>query len=56
MGGKRRKVSPAYVDNIRASGLTIYDPIEVGDLSLWIPTSELQQILDVGLRGISEAI
>lgn len=55
MSGKRRKALPAYVDSIRESGLTIYDPIEIGDPSLWIPTPELQQLLDCGLRGISVA-
>lgn len=42
-----------YVEAIRASGLTIYDPIEIGDLALWIPAPELEGILDEGLAGIS---
>lgn len=44
-----------YVSAIAASGLTIYDPIEVGDPDLWIPTPELEAILDEALRGISLA-
>jgi hypothetical protein len=27
-----------YIDAIQRSGLSIYDPIEVGDPELWIPT------------------
>lgn len=44
-----------YVAAIARSGLTIYDPIEIGDPELWIPTPELQALLDRGLRGISLA-
>ena len=50
--------SPApvpYVQNIRASRLTIYDQIEIGDLALWIPTPDLERLLNDGLRGISLA-
>lgn len=50
--------SPApvpYIQNIRASRLTIYDPIEIGDLALWVPTPDLEQLLNEGLRGISLA-
>lgn len=43
----------AYVDAIAASGLTIYDAIEIGDPHLWIPVTELQSILDHSLKGIS---
>lgn len=42
-----------FVTTIGASGLSIYDPIEIGDPNLWIPTPELQTLLDDGLRGIS---
>ncbi len=42
-----------YVEAIRASRLTIYDPIEIGDLALWIPTPELEGILNEALAGIS---
>ncbi|MCL2525057.1 MAG: restriction endonuclease [Betaproteobacteria bacterium] len=44
-----------YAKNIHTAGLTIYDPIETGDPALWIPTSELERLLDDGLRGISLA-
>ncbi len=44
-----------YVRAIKASGLSIYDPIEVGDPSLWIPAPELEELLDEALRGISLA-
>ncbi len=38
---------------IRESRITIYDPIEVGDSELWIPTLELESLLDHGLVGVS---
>lgn len=41
-----------YAGAIAASGLTIYDPIEVGDPKLWIPTPELETLLDTALVGI----
>ncbi len=44
-----------YPGTIAASGLTIYDPIEVGDPDLWVPTPELESLLDERLRGISLA-
>ncbi len=44
-----------YTQAIAASGLTIYDPIEVGDPDLWVPTPELESLLDERLRGISLA-
>lgn len=44
-----------YVTNIRTSALTIYDPIEIGDPALWIPTPDLERLLNHGLRGISLA-
>jgi hypothetical protein len=40
---------------IRVSHKTIYDPIEVGDPTYWIPSPELEALLDEGLRGISLA-
>lgn len=40
-----------YSQAIAASGLTIYDAIEIGDPELWIPTPELEAILDDRLRG-----
>ena len=42
-----------YVAAIAASGLQIYDPIEVGDENLWIPTPDLEAILDLALVGIT---
>ena len=44
-----------YVESIRQSGLTIYDPIEIGDPELWIPTRELEALLNAELAGISLA-
>lgn len=44
-----------FVFNIVSSGLTIYDEIEVGDPDLWIPTPELEALLDAKLPGISLA-
>lgn len=44
-----------FVAAIRRSGLTIYEEIKVGDPTLWIPTPELQALLDAGLRGLSLA-
>ena len=40
---------------IRASRKTIYDPIEVGDPTYWIPSLELEALLDQGLKGLSLA-
>jgi len=42
-----------YAKNIKQSGLTIYDNIERDDHDLWIPTSILEKLLDVALRGVS---
>lgn len=42
-----------YVDAIRHSRITIYDPVEVGDPILWIPAPALDELLNVGLTGIS---
>ncbi len=42
-----------YVAAIRKSNLTIHDPIEIGDPDLWIPSSDLQSLLNSGLRGDS---
>ncbi len=40
-----------YAAAIRASGLSIYDAVEVGS-PLWIPSPELESIMDSGLRGM----
>ncbi|MGD0548715.1 MAG: hypothetical protein ABR991_12960, partial [Terracidiphilus sp.] len=45
----------SYVRNIRKSGLTIYDPIEIGDPNLWIPAPALESLLNNTLRGLSLA-
>jgi len=42
-----------FQKNIRASGLSIYDEIKVGDSDLWVPSSELQILLNRGLSGSS---
>ena len=44
-----------YVEAIRQSGLTIYDPIKIGDPKLWLPTQVLEAALDAGLTDISLA-
>ena len=44
-----------YAEAIRRSGLTIYDHIDIGDPELWIPVPELEELLNVGLVGISLA-
>lgn len=44
-----------FVRAISQSGLTIYDAIDIGDPDLWVPTPELQALLDQGLRGTSLA-
>jgi hypothetical protein len=50
---KPNPIDPSgYVAAIKKSGLTIYDPIKVGDPALWIPAPQLQQLLDRGLRGM----
>lgn len=45
----------SYVSAIKNSGLTIYDPIDIGDPDLWIPTTDLEYILNENLVGISLA-
>jgi hypothetical protein len=51
------KSNPAqrYVEAISQSGLSIYDSIEIGDPELWIPTGELESLLNERLVGISLA-
>ncbi len=44
-----------YIDAISLSGLTIYDPIDIGDLSLWIPSKILEELLNQKLKGLSLA-
>ena len=47
------KKTNKYIQAISNSGLTIYDAIEVGDPNLWIPSEELENILNASLHGIS---
>jgi hypothetical protein len=47
-----RAAAAHIVENIRRSGLTIYDEIEVGDPNLWLPAPELESDLDAQLRGL----
>ncbi len=42
-----------YTEAIKHSGLSIYDSITIGDPELWIPTPELEIILNMKLTGIS---
>ncbi|MEX0903281.1 MAG: hypothetical protein WDZ76_11215 [Pseudohongiellaceae bacterium] len=42
-----------YVTMIKDSGLSIYDAIEIGDPDLWIPTPELEQLLNASMKGLS---
>lgn len=42
-----------YKKNIEASGKSIYDPIEIGDPNLWIPSNILESILAEALCGVS---
>lgn len=42
-----------YVEAIRLSGMSIYDHVDVGDPELWIPTAELEVVLNEGLVGTS---
>ena len=41
-----------YIENIRQSGMSIYNNIEIGDPDLWIPTPELEEILNSTMKGI----
>lgn len=43
----------SYVKAIREKRISIYDPIEIGDPELWIPTPELEVLLNRALTGIS---
>jgi len=44
-----------YVKAIQEKGISIYDHIEIGDPQLWIPTLELEVLLNRALAGISLA-
>jgi len=47
-----RVAAARIVENIRRSGLSIYDQIQVGDPILWLPAPELESELDARLRGL----
>lgn len=49
------KTPNRFAKTISHSGLSIYDTIEIGDPRLWIPSPELETLLDSGLRGLSLA-
>lgn len=42
-----------YIDNIAARGFTIYDAIDMNDPRYWIPSQELEQLLNEKLLGVS---
>lgn len=42
-----------YQTTIQQSHLIIYDPIDIGDPALWIPTDELELLLATSLKGHS---
>lgn len=46
-------VAKRYVAAIQKSGLSIYDLIEIGDPEIWIPTPELECLLNDALVGVS---
>lgn len=46
-------VASELVTTIRLSGMTIYDRVEIGDPRLWIPSREMEYLLNEGLRGMS---
>ena len=48
----KRKLSE-IAKAVAESGLSIYDPIEVGDPKLWITSPELEVLLNRGLKGLS---
>lgn len=42
-----------YPTNIRQSQLSIYDSIQIGDPTLWIPTNDLELLLTAALKDVS---
>jgi hypothetical protein len=50
-----KNTAAQIVENIRHSGLSIYDTIAVGDPKLWLPAPELEAVLDAELRGLDLA-
>lgn len=55
MAASRASGQIPYVANIRRAGIAIYDPIEIGEPALWIPTPDLERLLDDGVRSITLA-
>lgn len=53
MSSQQPKTPSKYPDAIKRSGLSIYDPVEVGDPDLWIPALELEKLLAGALKGLS---
>jgi hypothetical protein len=41
-----------YVGAINSSGLSIYDPVDIGDPLYWIPSKELEDLLSDQLEGL----
>ncbi len=52
---KISKKALSYIKEIRQSGLSIYDPVEIGAPKLWIPTPELESLLNKELADTSLA-
>lgn len=52
---EKNKTIQRYIKAIQKSGLSIYDSIEIGAPELWIPTPELEKLLDAAMKGISLA-
>ena len=50
---KLNKIQKKYIKNIKSTGLSIYDSIEIGDHNLWIPSPDLEAILNCGLKDFS---
>ena len=42
-----------YKSAITSAGISIYDPITIGDPNLWIPSDRLQILLESALQGLS---
>ena len=49
----RAQPNHRYFGPIRESHQTIYDPVQPSDARLWIPTNDLEGMLDDSLRGLS---
>lgn len=52
---KNQRPRSRFVTAISRSRLSIYDLIEVGHPKLWIPSPELEALLEKGLKGLSLA-